>query len=227
MSLSIAHEKLGWPSPEDIRNLSGEGAQIFARLARAKIETAISRDPGASDVKVGVLLRNPQTNVTEAPLAVVAEFNRAARDQTLRLLHRLAWNFSHSPTVVTVEPNLLRVWTCCEPPEPKAPRPLSDYLVQELSTLELAKGRPSDITTRTAEVLHWVNLVSGQFFRERAERFRRDGRADQMLLGNLDTSGMCFIRQNSRKMTSVMICWPGSFLSSFFLTERTLRETQR
>ena len=185
MSLSIAHEKLGWPSPEDIRNPSGEGAQIFARLARSKIATAISRHPGASDVKIGVLSRNPQATDTEAPLAVVAEFNREASEQTLRLLHRLAWNFSHSPTVVTVEPNLLRVWTCCEPPEPQVARPLSDYVVQELSTGELAKTSPSDIAIRAAEVLHWVNLVSGQFFRERAGRFRRDRRADQMLLSNL------------------------------------------
>jgi N-6 DNA Methylase len=185
MSLNIAHEKLGWPSPEDIRNPSGEGVQIFARLARTKIATTISRLPNASDVKVGVLSRNPQSTVTEAPLAVVAEFNREPGDQTLSLLHRLAWNFSHTPTVVTVEPTLLRVWTCCEPPEPQSARPISDYIVQELSTAELAKTSPSDITTRAAQVLHWVNLVSGQFFRERAERFRRDRRADQMLLGNL------------------------------------------
>ena len=185
MSLSIAHEKLGWPSPEDIRNPSGEGAQIFARLARAKIASAISRLPDASDVKVGVLSRNPEATVTEAPLAVVAEFSRKASDQTLGLLHRLAWNFSHSPTVVTVEPNLLRLWTCCEPPEPEAVRPLNDYVVQELSTTELGKTSPNDITRRAAEVLHWINLISGQFFRERAGRFRRDRRADQMLLGNL------------------------------------------
>jgi N-6 DNA Methylase len=185
MSLNIAHEKLGWPSPEDIRNPSGEGVQIFARLARAKIATTISRLPNASDVKVGVLSRNPQATDTEAPLAVVAEFNREPDDQTLSLLHRLAWNFSHTPTVVTVEPTLLRVWTCCEPPEPKSARPLSDYIVQELSTGELASTSPSDITTQAAQVLRWVNLVSGQFFREHADRFRRDRRADQMLLSNL------------------------------------------
>ena len=33
--------------------------------------------------------------------------------------------------------------------------------------------------------LHWINLVSGQFFSDQAHRFNRDGRADQMLLANL------------------------------------------
>jgi len=182
MSLTLAHERLSWPSPQEIRNPSGEGAQVFAKLAQAKIERAISWYPDASNVKVGVLLRNSQAKDTEAPLAIVAEFNRKASDETLRALHRLAWNFSHSPTVVTVEPDLLRVWTCCEPPEN---RPLLDYVVQELSTADLTGSHSTDITNRATHVLHWVNLVSGQFFKDHAERFRRDQRADQMLLGNL------------------------------------------
>jgi hypothetical protein len=182
MSLNIAHERLGWPSPEEVRNPSGEGARIFAGLAQAKIESTISRHADALGVKVGVLARNPQAAATEPPLAVVVEFNRSASDETLRALHRLAWNFSHSPAVITIESDLLRVWTCCEPPED---RPLSDYVVQELSTSDIAKTSPADITKRAAQVLQWVNLVSGQFFRDRAERFRRDQRADQMLLANL------------------------------------------
>lgn len=185
MSLSIAHDKLGWPSPDDIRNPSGEGARVFARLARAKIQSAISRFSDGSDVQVGVLSRNPRTTLTEAPLGVVVEFNQRATDQTLAMLHRLAWNFSHSPAVITVEPDLLRIWTCCEPPQIKAAQPVTDYVVQELWTGDLAKVSPSEITIRAAEMIHWVNLVSGQFFRDRALRFRRDGRADQMLLGNL------------------------------------------
>ena len=182
MSLDLAHEKLGWPSPEEIRNPSGEGARIFAGLAQAKIGRAISLRPDASDVKIGVLSRNSHTAATEAPLAVVAEFNGQASDNTLRALHHLAWNFSHSPTVVTIESNLLRVWTCCEPPEERL---LSEYVVKELSTNDLTTSHPSDITKRATQALHWVNLVSGQFFRDHTERFQRDRRADQMLLGNL------------------------------------------
>ncbi|KXS30765.1 MAG: N-6 DNA Methylase family protein [Candidatus Gallionella acididurans] len=183
MSLKLAHEKLGWPSPEEIRNPSGEGGRIFAELVEAKIQRAIALLPGTPNVKIGVLLRNSMTTVTEAPLAVVAEFSGKASDSTLRELQRLAWNFSHSPTVVTIEEGLLRVWTCCEPPDDA--RPLGDYVVHELSDADLADIRSTKITQRATQVLHWVNLVSGQFFRERSERFNRDQRADQMLLGNL------------------------------------------
>jgi len=183
MSLNLLHKKLCWPSPEEIRNPVGEGASIFAALAQAKIGRAISLYPDASDVKVGVLLRNSKAVVTEAPLAVVAEFSGKASDKTLSVLHSLAWNFSHSPSVVTIEPGLLRVWTCCEPPEKD--RPIHAFVVQELSVTDLAKSQPSDITKRAIQILHWINLVSGEFFRERAERFRRDQRADQMLLANL------------------------------------------
>jgi hypothetical protein len=67
MSLDLVHKKLGWPLPEEIRNPSGEGARVFAGLAQAKIERAISRCPDVSGVRVGVLLRNPQATVTEVP----------------------------------------------------------------------------------------------------------------------------------------------------------------
>lgn len=183
MSLDLAHKNLGWPSPEEVRNPQGEGARIFAELARAKIERAISSYPNAPSVKVGVLSRNSQAAITEAPLAIVAEFNGKATDPTLRKLHRLAWNFSHSPTIVTIEPDLLRVWTCCEPPDEN--RLLDDYIVHKLSTADLTEPHSSDITSRATQLLHWINLVSGQFFRDHAQRFHRDQRADQMLLGNL------------------------------------------
>jgi len=183
MSLKLAHEKLGWPSPEEIRNPSGEGGRVFAELAEAKIQRTIALLPGSPNVKIGVLLRNSKATATEAPLAVVAEFNGKASDSTLRELQRLAWNFSHSPTVITVEQGLLRVWTCCEPPDDA--RPIGEYVVHELSDAELAGARSANISQRATQVLHWVNLVSGQFFRERSERFNRDQRADQMLLGNL------------------------------------------
>jgi len=183
MSLNLVHKKLYWPSPQEIRNPVGEGARIFAGLAKTKIERAIALYPDASDVKVGVLLRNPKAIVTEAPLAIVAEFSGKVSDKTLSVLHSLAWNFSHSPSVITIEPDILRVWTCCEPPEKD--RPIHNYIVQELSVTDLAKSQPSDITKQAIQILHWINLVSGEFFREHAERFRRDQRADQMLLANL------------------------------------------
>jgi hypothetical protein len=200
MSLALTHQKLGWPSPQEVRNPSGEGARIFAQMARAKIETALAySDPPSA--RIGVLARNSQATETESPLAVVAEFQDSASEQSLRDLHRLAWNFSYAPTVVTIEPDLVRVWTCCEPPE--RDRFLTDYLIQEVSASELRKARPNEETRRAAQVLHWANLVSGQFFRDRPERFRRERRADQMLLGNLR-----HVREVLRKdgLTSDDIC---------------------
>lgn len=181
MSLDLLHEKLAWPDPEETRNPSGEGGRIFADLAHAKVERAVRHL--APDVKVSVLLRDSQTSATESPLALVAEFARTASDEALRQLHRLAWNFSHSPTVFTIEPHILRVWTCCELPNDS--RPLGDYVVHKLPMDDLTATNRTDLAQRATEVLHWVNLVSGQFFRERSERFQRDQRADQMLLGNL------------------------------------------
>lgn len=183
MLLDLVHEKLGWPSPSEVRNPPGEGTRVFADLAQTKIGNAMSQYQDAADAKMGVLLRNPQSIDTEAPLAVVVEFSGKVGDRTLRELHRLAWNFSHSPTVVTIEPDLLRVWTCCEPPDYE--RPVGDYIVDKVTTGDLSKPDSAAITHRATQALHWVNLVSGQFFRNHPERFNRDRRADQMLLGNL------------------------------------------
>lgn len=180
MSLELMHQKLGWPSPREVRHPTGEGIRVFSNLVQAKIGSAISLLPDGTNAKVGILLRNAKAVTTEAPLAVVVEFKTHASDQTLRELHRLAWNFSHSPAVVTVEPDLLRVWTCCEPPDND--RHMGDYVVDRLETNDISS---SSLESRAAQALHWVNLVSGQFFQERAERFKRDQRADQMLLGNL------------------------------------------
>jgi hypothetical protein len=183
MSLELAHQRLGWPRPEEVRSPSGEGARIFAELAKDKIGRPISQLLEHSDLKIGVLTPNSESDSTEAPLAIVAEFSGQATDKALRELHRLSWNFSHSPTLVTIESDLLRVWTCCEPPDKD--RPLQNYVVQDVPIRDLKRREHTDIAEEAARVLHWVNLVSGQFFRERPERFRRDQRADQSLLTNL------------------------------------------
>jgi hypothetical protein len=91
--------------------------------------------------------------------------------------------------LVTVEPHLLRAWTCCEPPSEEL---LPPSALHELSSAELAKR--GSLSTRAAQALHWVNLVSGQFFKDNASHFRRDRRADQLLLENLR-----FVRQALRE----------------------------
>jgi N-6 DNA Methylase len=185
MSLELAHQKLGWPSRDEILKPPGEGALVFARLAEAKIGSTLAHQPDGAGVRVGILSPNPDTSATEPPLAVVCEFQRSIGHQTLREMQKLAWNFSRCPMFVTVEPHLLRAWTCCEPPSEGLLPPCA---LRELPSSELAKR--GSLSTRAAQALHWVNLVSGQFFRDNASRFRRDQRADQLLLENLR-----FVRQ--------------------------------
>lgn len=183
ISLQSAHNVLGWPSPEDIRDPKGVGATVFAELVRAKIGRALARFDDAASATVGVLMPDPNSDRTEPPIAIVVEFVSPASDQTLRELQRLSWNFSHVPTLITLEPELLRVWSCCEVPD--SHRSLDDFVVHQEGAGALDLLPPASAQDTAARALHWINLVSGSFFSERAGRFDRDGRADQMLLGNL------------------------------------------
>lgn len=192
MSLRLTHEKLGWPSRSEILTPSGEGARVFAELAQAKIGS-ILKSAGDS---VGILTANSKTSTSEPPLAVVCETQRRLSEHELRELQRLGWNFSRSPMLVTVEPDLLRVWTCCKQPKDDF---LTEYIVEQLNVSDLSNG----LSQRAAQILHWVNLVSGQFFKTRAEQFRRDQRADQTLLDNLN-----FVRKQLRNsgLTNDDVC---------------------
>jgi hypothetical protein len=135
------------------------------------------------NVRVGVLMADPRSSDSEPPLAIVAEFDSPIEEPILRELHRLSWNFSHSPTLVTIEPELLRVWSCCEAPDPA--RKIDAYVVSELAATQIGADASDDLGARAVRALHWINLVSGEFFSEHPTRFDRDGRADQMLLSNL------------------------------------------
>ena len=128
-------------------------------------------------------MADPNGTTSEPPFAIVAEFQSEVGADTLRELQRLSWNFSHAPTVITIEPSLLRVWSCCETPDPE--RPIDQYLVERLSAEHLGSEETASIEDSATRALHWINLVSGQFFAEHADRFGRDDRADQTLLANL------------------------------------------
>ena len=183
ISLETTHNLLGWPAPDNITHPHGAGASVFATLVREKIGRTLRRFPKAQDARIGVLMADPDASTSEPPLAIVAEFKSAIDPASLRELHRLSWNFSHAPTMITIEPTLLRVWSCCEAPDPE--RHIDKYLVQSLPTEHMAIEESNDIEAQAARGLHWINLVSGQFFAEHSSRFNRDGRADQMLLENL------------------------------------------
>ncbi len=128
-------------------------------------------------------MENPDAVTSEPPLAIVAEASSEIDPDVLRELHRLAWNFSHVPTVITVEPTLLRAWTCCEAPNPA--RPFDEYLVESLPA-DLVHEHPTTVASSPdASSLHWVSLISGTFFEDHEARFARDGRADRLLMANL------------------------------------------
>ena len=141
------------------------------------------RFPDAQEARIGVLMADPYASTSEPPLAIVAEFRSEINALSLRELHRLSWNFSHAPTVITIEPTMLRVWSCCEAPDPD--RPFNKYLVQSVLPGHLEIAQSDNAIARATRALHWMNLVSGRFFADHSPRFDRDGRADQMLLGNL------------------------------------------
>lgn len=183
ITLDSTHEFLGWPAQRDITNPRGAGAGLCASLVREKIGRALVRFDDARDAMLGILVPDSNSALTQTPIAVVASFNRLVSDPTLRELQRLCWNFSHTPTLITFEPGLLRVWTCCESPDPD--RRLEDFVVHRVSSDELDSSHNLALENLGARAIHWVNLVSGEFFQRRADRFSRDGRADQMLLSNL------------------------------------------
>lgn len=183
LSLELVAASLDWPEAEALVAPMGGGAAVIAELAREKIGRGLSLLTPRGTFRTAILTADPDAESTEAPLAIIVEFYAVAGAEVLREAHRLAWNFSHSPTLITIEPDLIRVWTCCETPPP-ADKPLDTLLVHEVSATALA-NQTDAIEQQAARALHWLNLVSGEFFAQNACRFRRDGRADHLLLRNL------------------------------------------
>jgi hypothetical protein len=117
MLLDQAHREFGWPSRDQIIQPSGSGARIFADFAEKKIRAELTREYPQSSVHVGVLTADPNAESTEAPIAVVCEFPVGASDAELEEAHRLAWNFSRTALLITLEPHRLIVWSCFQHPK--------------------------------------------------------------------------------------------------------------
>jgi hypothetical protein len=183
MSLQETHRQLDWPTPEQVVNPSGAGPNVFAQLAKDKLGKAIERLQDGAGVKVGILAANPEDDATESPLAVVCEFHRGVSEKTLQEAHRLAWNFSYAPLLITIEPGLVRAWSCCEePPAANENNPLKALIKDYVLDSSLEAG---NLSSQAARSLHWVQLVSGQYFKDNELRFKRDHCADYLLLENL------------------------------------------
>jgi len=179
--LELTHERLGWPTKQDIMRPKGEGPSVIADLAKRKIGTAISRLN--VEVNVGVLAANPRSNRTEDPLAIVCDFANNISEKVLRETHRLVWSFSRSPMLITLEPTLIRVWTCWKRP------PQKDESFDELHVEQLERNvlEECSLSLQAAKALQWVELASGNFFRNTrySGYFHRDQRADQLMLEDL------------------------------------------
>jgi hypothetical protein len=114
---------------------------------------------------------------------VVVEFPRPASPEALRETHRLAWNFARTPLLITLDPVVIRSWSCCEPPQREGE--LFDNA--EIPDARLDLSSEGATSPRLAHTLSWLSLVSGEFFRQpgRSEVFDRNNAADRLLLENL------------------------------------------
>jgi N-6 DNA Methylase len=166
---------LGWPNSDQVFEPTVAGARVYAEFAQKKIGGALKLNNPDIDVKVGIIAADPNAAGAEAPLAVVCEFLRGARDEELDLAHRLAWNFSRAALLITLEPHRLIAWSCyLDPAVPETMR--------QVCKVESGNVRQQQ---EVRDLLHWVNLITHRAQRERPKQFPADGRADALLLKNL------------------------------------------
>jgi len=174
------HDWLGWPDSKQIFEPSGEGVRTFVDFAQKKIESALKHKHPGVTAKIGVLAPDPHSHGSEAPLALVCEFPRAASDEMLDLVHKLAWNLSRTALLVTLEPHRLIAWSCYQNPT------LGDQRrVCELPQPGDFKPTGTSEQREVRDLLHWVNLITHQAQNEYPIKFQADGRADTLLLKNL------------------------------------------
>ncbi len=181
--LKTAQTELGWPSSDTLFNPPGSGAAVIADLARTKIQQRVNLLEGGQNARVGILTTDPESGSTQAPVALVCEFHRAVPISTLRELHKLSWNFSRTPLLITIEPQRLRAFSCCEQPE----RKLHDEttLRAEITEAEYLTDQTLSLSEKAIAALHWLNLSSGMLQRRYPKRFDRRYAADNTLLENL------------------------------------------
>jgi hypothetical protein len=186
MSLQRTEIELGWPPKEQILQPSGAGAAVNATLAREKVGRSLGSLDGAADAQIGILSLDPFADVTQTPLALVCEFQRLVPIETLATLQCLAWNFSRTPLLLTVEPHRLRAFTCCKRPSQTVHR---DTLPSEIAEARYNftgnYNQPGSLTDQAAYALHWLELASGRFVQKHKQRFPKEERADSLLLDNL------------------------------------------
>jgi type I restriction-modification system DNA methylase subunit len=181
MLLDDAHNQLGWPGQDQVLEPVGAGARVYADFAKEKIGAALRRKFPQLQVDTGVLAADPNSDSTEAPIAVVCQFPSGAREDVLNEAHRLAWNFSRTALLITLEPHRLIAWSCCQHPN----EPLNQRLVCELPTSPQASLTGTAEQHSVRDLLHWVSLITGNLLKQQQSKFPANGRADALLLKNL------------------------------------------
>jgi hypothetical protein len=174
------HNWLGWPGRDQAFEPSGAGAQVYAEFAKKKLLGALKQAHPGVEIRVGIIAADPNSDSSEAPLALVCEFPRAASDEVLDLTHQLAWNFSRTALLITLEPHRFIAWSCYQDPTQGEQR-----RVCELPTPDGFQPAGTQQQQAVRDLLHWVNLITHRAQQERPNQFPADGRADALLLKNL------------------------------------------
>lgn len=180
MLLEKACDWLGWPEPKVVLEPTGAGAAARAASIRQRIVGPLKRKFPGVIIESGILTVEPNSAATSHPLAIVCQFPSGASADILDEVHRLAWNYSSTALLITLEPHQMMAWSCHQDPK----QPENRRIVEKWS----ADDSTEDSTTRQRqlrELLHWTSLITGEFLRKRPDQFRMEGRADKLLLKNL------------------------------------------
>ncbi|HMY19495.1 MAG TPA: hypothetical protein PKA58_24390, partial [Polyangium sp.] len=140
MLLESVCDWLGWPEPNTVLEPKGEGAAVRAAAVRQRIAEPLKRKYPGVVVESGILTAEPNGTATSHPLAIICQFPNGVAPEVLEEAHRLAWNFSATALLITLEPHQLLVWSCYQDPN----QPGNMRLVDELST----SGEPMTYQSR-------------------------------------------------------------------------------
>lgn len=184
----VLEQRLGWPGKTAILTPRDAGSRALVADLKKKVGSAIGRHAIDCDVQLGIIADHA-INTTPQVAALVCYFSKPVSPSVLAETHRLAWNYCKAPLLLTVEPHLVRGWTCCEPPTTESPESRIVHYAGTTDETSLMK-------------FHWINLVSGHFLKEYSPRFDRDGCADRMLLQNLATLRQALLKANLEEDTA-------------------------
>jgi len=178
--LAEAESRLGWPSEDEIFSPTPEAHRVTVELVDRKVGGTIRRVAGGDRAQIGLIYANTQSESTEAPLAIVCRFPKAVPESVIRETRRLCWSFSAAPQFIIVEPYQIRAFSCHGQYSPQVES--IKYQTASFSSDELSTDALSNTVIKS---LHWVHLISGDFFEQHPHLFKTDERADQLLLSNL------------------------------------------